>query len=154
LVLDEDSSSPYLDFVLGSAFDELYAQVAFAVVCESDFGVAGVDRVTEKPFKAIANCCPFILVGQPRQIERLRKLGFEVESYFPSDYDLIEDADMRLRRVLELVKSLCDTDMDELSTRRTSCRDSNLRDLERLIHYGSSEMVMSLARMMLPQLCC
>jgi hypothetical protein len=154
LVLDEDSSSPNLKFVFGSVFDELYAQVAFTVTCESDFGVAGVDRVTEKPFKAIANCCPFILVGQPRQIERLRKLGFEVESYFSSDYDLIEDADMRLRCVLELVKSLCDTDTDELNERRTSCRDSNLRDLERLIQYGSSEELMSLARMMLPQLCC
>jgi hypothetical protein len=154
LVLDEDSSSPYLKFVLGSAFDELYAQVAFTVACESDFGVAGVDRVTEKPFKAIANCCPFVLVGQPGQINRLRKLGFEVESYFLSDYDLIEDPDMRLRCVLELVNSLCDTDMDELSERRTSCRDSNLRDLERLIQYGSSEELMSLARRMLPQLCC
>ena len=146
LVHDQDSGTEYLTYVFGSIMSADYARVGFTVITESDFGVPDVDRVTEKPFKAIANHCPYLLVGQPRQLGRLETLGFRSYAMFDNGYDVIEEPGARLQAVLTEQSRVARTSLDRLQAIRSEMRETAVHNFARLTEFSSPEMLDALAR--------
>ncbi len=146
LVNDQDAGAEYLTYVFGDMISADYARVGFTVITESDFGVPEVDRVTEKPFKAIANHCPYLLVGQPRQLARLETLGFRSYSMFDNGYDAIEDPAPRLEAVLREQSRLSKTSLEGLQALRSEMRETAAYNFARLAEFSSPDMLDALAR--------
>jgi len=58
---------------------------------------------------------PFILVGHPYSLKKLKELGFKTFSpWIDESYDEIEDESIRMYRVLNEIDKLCSKSLDEL----------------------------------------
>lgn len=75
------------------------------------------DRIhlTEKIFKPIVCCRPFILVSSPRSLEYLKNYGFKTFSNFwNEDYDSIENHNERMNRILILINDIAKLSVSEI----------------------------------------
>lgn len=64
-------------------------------------------HLTEKVFRPIVCCRPFILMSSPRSLEYLKGYGFKTfDNFWNEDYDLIEDHAQRIDKILEVINYL------------------------------------------------
>ena len=85
---------------------KLYSGTDFSLISETYFRDTEQPWITEKTWRAIQNCHPFIIAGDTNSscyIHRYRFLSFEKYLAFP-DYDTISDSEQRLDAVVENVK--------------------------------------------------
>lgn len=70
---------------------------------------------SEKIFKPIFTCQPFIILGNPHMLRELKKLGFETfEEYWDESYDLETDFTKRTEKVIDTIKSINKKSNEEL----------------------------------------
>lgn len=85
---------------------DLYAGTFCAVVTESIFAQP-VATVSEKPFNAIQNQRPFVVVGTPYTLELLRDMGFRTfGDYWDESYDTETNHEKRLIKVLNVLDTI------------------------------------------------
>jgi hypothetical protein len=61
-------------------------------------------HLTEKVFRPIICCRPFILISSPGALKYLKDYGFKTfNDFWPEDYDDILDHNERLKRILEII---------------------------------------------------
>ena len=71
--------------------------------------------ITEKTYRNIIYKKPFIILGQPRQLEFLHKLGYKTfHPIINENYDLNEDSAERFYLVMKEIKRLCSKSKQEL----------------------------------------
>lgn len=79
---------------------------AIHVILETLFDTEKI-YLTEKVFKPMVMCQPFILFAPPKSLQYLRDYGFKsFNGIWSEDYDLINDATVRKQTILDLVDSL------------------------------------------------
>lgn len=84
----------------------IYTESYFTVVSETLFYERGV-YMSEKTFKPIAHCHPFVIVSKEGTLKYLKELGFKsFDDLWDESYDLIEDDSDRIIAVFELIKKL------------------------------------------------
>ena len=84
-----------------------YGRSWFSVVTETEMRPRP-SRVTEKPFKPLANFHPFLVLGNPGSLAFLRSLGFETfGEIFDEAYDDEPDPRRRFEMVYGQVQRLC-----------------------------------------------
>lgn len=85
---------------------DLYAGTFCAVVTESIFAQP-VATVSEKPFNAIQNKRPFVVVGTPYTLELLHEMGFKTfNSFWDESYDTEMHHEQRLIKILNLLDTI------------------------------------------------
>lgn len=95
---------------------DLYDGTFCAVVTESIFAQP-VASVSEKPFNAIQNQRPFVLVGLPYTLELLKDMGFRTfGDFWDESYDTETNHQKRLIKILELLDTIGNMSVSE-------CRD-------------------------------
>ena len=68
--------------------------------------------LTEKTFKPILLKMPFIIIGQPYSLKKLKNLGYKTFSHvFDESYDEIIEPDKRMNKIIELVSNLAKQDL-------------------------------------------
>ena len=115
--------NPYYDFTDLSYYKDSY----FSIVTEVEvYGwdiinaidvkyIQGPILISEKTFHRMAVLHPFILVGHPYSLKKLKELGFKTFSpRIDESYDEIEDESIRMYRVLNEIDKLCSKSLDEL----------------------------------------
>lgn len=71
-----------------------HSDAYFNFVIESE--LTGPVRLTEKVFKAIKNCQPFVIAGACGSVEQLREMGYKTfDTVVDHSYDSIEDPTLR-----------------------------------------------------------
>jgi len=87
----------------------------FTVVTETEMA-ARPCRITEKPFKALVNFHPLILLGNPGALAMIRRLGFSTfAGYFDEAYDEEPNPRARFDMVYAQVERLCRMDEADLA---------------------------------------
>ena len=100
----------------GDAGLDAYADSWFSVVTESEM-LDRFSRVTEKPFKALVNFHPLILLASPGALAFIRSLGFQsFGELFDERYDEEPDPRRRFDMVYAEVRRLCAAPEAELSS--------------------------------------
>ncbi len=95
----------------------------FSVVTETEM-LARPCRITEKPFRALVNFHPIVVLGNPGALRLIRELGFEsFGGLFDESYDDEPDPRARFERVYDEVARLCRMDEAELARRVSSLSD-------------------------------
>lgn len=88
-----------------SALEE-YDSAWFSVINETE--VVGTRRITEKPFKALANFSPLLLWGNPGSLALLRGFDFKTFGGFVDEaYDEEPDPARRFEQVYGELRRLC-----------------------------------------------
>lgn len=95
------------------ALDE-YNRAWFTVITETE--VIGARRITEKPFKALANFSPLIVWGNPGSLELMRGWDFHTfGTLLDEAYDGETDPSRRFEMVLGEIRRLCALPQDALA---------------------------------------
>lgn len=83
-----------------------YSSTLFSVVTETSFDYESL-TLTEKTFKPIANCHPFLIVGDYHSHLKLKDLGFELyDDLINYSFDDIFDPQRRLNRVFSEISRI------------------------------------------------
>jgi hypothetical protein len=84
-----------------------YKDSWFSMVTESGVFGAGVERFTEKPFKAILGLHPFLILGLPNTLIQIKSYGFRsFAPYIDETYDSIDDELTRITTLLSEFRRL------------------------------------------------
>lgn len=95
----------------------LYNRSYFTIVSESDFTNGSIDRVTEKILKPILGKHPFVVVGNPYSLERLRDMGFKTFApHLDESYDQILDPALRFKSVMTEIARLTSLSHQQLES--------------------------------------
>ena len=90
-----------------------YQDTYFSVVSETLFYETGT-YLSEKVFKPLAHCHPFVLVSRPNSLQYLQNIGFKTfGDVWDESYDKIDDDENRMTKIYQLVKSLSDKSDEE-----------------------------------------
>lgn len=94
---------------------DLYDNVDFCVVTETIYESTEGLFLTEKTFRSMANGVPFVIMGQPGSVQKLRDRGFDTYDYLiDHSYDRLPDAD-RADAVADEIARLCTVDFSQYS---------------------------------------
>jgi hypothetical protein len=100
-----------------------YIDTYFSLVTETVFDYPYSFR-TEKIWKPIAMGHPWIAVANAGYYRDMRNLGFQTfDQLIDESFDQIEDSQKRIERIAEVVKDLCNQNLDEfLASAQTICK--------------------------------
>ena len=106
------------NLIFGKEWGEIYLQADpyidtyFSVVTETVFDYPYSFR-TEKIWKPIAMAHPFVAVANRGYYRDLHRLGFRTFGHLIDEsFDLIEDNQLRINRIIEVIQDLCRQDLD------------------------------------------
>ena len=97
-----------------TSVDWLYSRTFFSVVTESIFEDVSV-FLDEKVWKPIYNYHPFIILGCPNSLKKLREWGFKTfHPHINESYDEEVNPGKRMGMIVDEVERLCSMSFDEL----------------------------------------
>lgn len=105
--------------IAGYGFEtkKLYEESFISLVAESVFYQLNEFKtgyLSEKIWKPIGHCHPFILIGPSKSLQYLREIGFKTfDPYIDESYDIIENDEERLEKIFELVNNFSQKTLDE-----------------------------------------
>jgi len=83
-----------------------YSDTVFNIITETTCDANSLN-LTEKSFKAIANCHPYLVIGDVNTHKHIKELGFELyEDLIDYSFDSIDDSEIRLNSALKEVKRI------------------------------------------------
>ena len=90
-----------------------YVDTYFSLVTETVCAESSISFRTEKIAKPLAMGHPFIVAANRGYYRDLRNLGFQTfDHLIDESFDLIEDAQERMDRLIQIVADLCQQDLD------------------------------------------
>jgi len=98
----------------GTSVDWLYSRTFFSVVTESVFDDVSL-FLDEKVWKPIYNYHPFIILGCPNSLKKLREMGFKTfEPYINENYDSEFNIGKRMNMIIDEIERLNSMGFEEL----------------------------------------
>jgi hypothetical protein len=96
---------------------ELQMKSIIHIVSETQFWKNFETRMfSEKTFRPLNSCQPFILITHPYMLSKLKAAGFKTfDKWWDESYDIEEDDDVRIKKILTLIQDLNGKSIKELS---------------------------------------
>lgn len=124
-----------LESIWGFAFEtkDIYEKTYFSIVPETLFYELGT-YISEKTLKPIAHLHPFVIVGRPGILKKLKQLGFKTfGEFWDESYDEIQNNSERIIKVYELIK--------QLSEKSTQEWDDLMKKLFHILEYNRNHLL-------------
>lgn len=97
------------NFINETAHNESFINIITETMCnnESIF-------ITEKTYKPIYMCQPFILFGNPNSLKKLKEYGFKTfDKWWDESYDGELDLNIRLEKIIKVLEEIANWDFDK-----------------------------------------
>jgi hypothetical protein len=128
--LDIENFNKSVLFGCGFPYDHnLYQDTLFSVVAESDLGLYtikdyGPANLSEKIYRTMLNCHPFILVGNPGSVKKLENMGYKTfKEYMDNpDYNDIVNSNKRITETAKNLKNFSTNLLSNLDQVRSDCQ--------------------------------
>lgn len=96
-----------------------YEQTFLSLISETHT-YAGMLFFSEKVWKTVGVGHPFMLVGNPGALKKLREMGYQTfMTWWDERYDEVEDLETRIQMIVGEIKRLSNLSVDELKQMRT-----------------------------------
>jgi hypothetical protein len=107
--------------------------------------------ITEKTFKPILMKRPFVLLASVGSLAKLREMGFRTfNNYWNEDYDQDADPNIRLHKVLAIVKEICKLSVAELQEMCYSMSDVLEYNFDHYVNHYAGSMFQSRLKELFP----
>lgn len=104
-----------LNINLADNFEEWFHKNTFLSVVSETSDSKGVVFFSEKTFKPIFACQPFIMSGNARSLEVLKKMGFKTfDKWWDESYDSEERFEKRTEMIMKILEEICNKSDEEL----------------------------------------
>ena len=110
----KDGQTPSLYNTKETMLANFYRDVFVDIVTETRFAQSCANY-SEKVLQPMQYLKPFILVAPPYTLKYIKESGYQTfDQFWDESYDTIEDHGERLKKILELIKSILDKSLPEL----------------------------------------
>jgi hypothetical protein len=90
--------------------------------------------ITEKTYKPIYMCQPFIIVGNAHSIKKLKELGFKTfDKWWDESYDEETDLNIRLKRIIKLLEEISTWDLDKCNIIREEMKEVFIHNYNKML---------------------
>lgn len=140
LRLDEERDQPTMAY---GPFDlSYYRDSYFSIVTETVFEDSLSElRLTEKTWKPIAHCHPFVMVGNGGILRELRRKGFQTfHPFIDERYDDVSEPAERFRLIRREIERLCALDHSQLAELYAELWPRLMHNFS-LFHFGAGELL-------------
>lgn len=118
-----------------------YADTYFNIITETSFENNSLN-LTEKSFKALANCHPFIIIGDMDTHKYLQTLGFELyDEIIDYSFDSMPDNQKRLNDVLGQIRKVHSLGTESMINFYNNNIEKIKKNKERFFEYSFSKMI-------------
>mgnify|MGYP006269432111 CR=1 FL=1 len=93
--------------------------------------------ITEKTFKSIYTCQPFIIVGNPYTIKKMKELGFKTfDKWWDESYDEETDLQIRIQKITKVLEEIASWDLDKCKIIRNEMREVLIHNYNKMLDKG------------------
>jgi hypothetical protein len=118
-----------------------HSDAYFNFVIESE--LTGPVRLTEKVFKAIKNCQPFVIAGACGSVQQLREMGYRTfDTVIDHSYDAIEDTTERWEAVCAEMCKIAKS--KKIHTLYTDCKDDLIHNQQLFLNKEMANILICL----------
>lgn len=118
-----------------------YADTYFNIITETSFENNSLN-LTEKSFKAFANCHPFLIIGDMNTHEYLKTLGFELyDELIDYSFDSVPDNQKRLNDALGQIRKIHTLGPDTMINFYKNNFEKIKKNKEKFFEYSFSKMI-------------
>lgn len=122
-----------------SNFEEWYHKNTFVSLVSETSEVKDVVFISEKTFKPIFACQPFIMCGNPHTLEILKSLGFKTfDKWWDESYDSEEIFEKRVEKIIKILEEICNKSDNELCVMLNEMEDILIHNYEVFINVRDS----------------
>lgn len=120
---DWDNLSEWGNFINEKAHKNTFLNIVTETMCNNESVF-----ITEKTYKPIYMCQPFIIFGNPHSLKKLKEYGFKTfDKWWDESYDEELDLNVRLEKIVKVLEEISSWDFDK-------CYDITNQMEEILIH--------------------
>jgi hypothetical protein len=95
---------------------------------------------TEKTYKPIYMCQPFIIFGNPYSLKKLKDYGFKTfDRWWDESYDDETDLDVRLEKITKVLEEIVSWDFDKCQQIRIEMEDTLIHNFKKVL--GIEELI-------------
>lgn len=95
-------------------FNELYYKTFCNIITETNFSI-GMIHISEKTDKSIYGLQPFVIVGNPQSLNRLKKLGFKTfHNWWDESYDDESNPTRRMNKIKQTIREINNFSIEEM----------------------------------------
>ena len=137
-----DTGSDRVSMAYGKSDTEYYLQSYYSIITETVFeGPETEFRFTEKTWKAVAHCHPFVLIANPGALAELRSQGFKTfHPLIDESYDEVSDPGQRFACIRKEVFRLGAMSRQELGRLYRELWPAISHNFT-LFHFGAGELL-------------
>jgi hypothetical protein len=90
--------------------------------------------ITEKTYKSIYTCQPFIIVGNFGTIKKLKELGFKTfDNWWDESYDEEPDLGIRIQKIINVLEEIASWDFDKCAKVRNEMREVLIHNYAKML---------------------
>tara|TARA_B110000503_G_C7152781_1_gene415938 strand:- start:1850 stop:3136 length:1287 start_codon:yes stop_codon:yes gene_type:complete len=96
--------------------------------------------ITEKTYKPIYTCQPFIIVGNTYTLKKMKELGYKTfDKWWDESYDDELDFKKRMDKITKLLEKIASWNLDECTEIRNQMRETLIHNYKQML--GKSEII-------------
>jgi hypothetical protein len=113
---------------------------AFVNVITETLTDANIIFVTEKTYKSIYTCQPFIIVGNAGTIRKLKELGFKTfDKWWDESYDDEIDLEIRIQKITKILEEIASWDLQKCTDIKNEMREILIHNYNKML--DKNEMI-------------
>jgi hypothetical protein len=90
--------------------------------------------ITEKTYKSIYTCQPFIIVGNFGTIKKLKELGFKTfDNWWDESYDNEADLDIRIQKIVNVLEEIASWDLNKCAKVRNEMKEVLVHNYNKML---------------------
>jgi hypothetical protein len=90
--------------------------------------------ITEKTYKSIYTCQPFIIVGNFGTIKKLKELGFKTfDNWWDESYDGEADLDIRIQKIVNVLEEIASWDLNKCAKVRNEMKEVLVHNYNKML---------------------
>lgn len=103
--------------------------------------------LSEKTYKPIYMCQPFIIFGNPHSLKKLKKYGFKTfDKWWDESYDEIEDINERHKKIINILEIISEWDIDKCFEIKKEMKDILIHNYKKLFENEEIYNIFSLLK--------
>jgi hypothetical protein len=131
-----------LNFNLANNFDEIFHKKTFVSVVSETSYVKNVVFFSEKIFKPIYACQPFIISGNAFSLQKLKEFGFKTfDKWWDESYDEEIKFEVRVFKIIEILRNICLKSDKELSDMLNEMEDTLKHNYDVFINTNNNYLI-------------
>jgi hypothetical protein len=101
--------------------------------------------ITEKTYKPIYTCQPFIIVGNPHSLKKLKEYGFKTfDKWWDESYDSEINFETRMNKITKVLEEIASWDLEKCNLMREEMREILIHNYKQMLNNDEQYKIYSL----------